>query len=226
MNYYKLIAILFLFSSVITFGMEKEKEMSIMPVQEKPEETLSTETALLFSAINKKDAHEVEDLLGKLSKEDAHAIVNSFDKQGKTPLLRAIEANDAKIVHLLFEHGANPDIATKTVGARPPMREALIVGNIDVIKELIRNNADVNKPDNYFITPLMMAVSQGPAQAAFLLIEAGADVNAEDRGGQTVWNYSTFSSPKKVSPEEKAKIQQLLEAKNARKQSAKKMVKK
>jgi ankyrin repeat protein len=214
MNYSKLIVIMAIWSCTIAYGMEKE----VTP----PLETLSTDTALLFNAIGKKDAHEVEDLLNKLTKEDSYAVVNSFDKQGKTPLLRAIEANDPKIVHLLFEHGANPDKATKTVGARPPLREALIVGNIDIIKDLIRNNANVNLGDSYQITPLMMAVSQGPAEAAFLLIEAGADVNAEDRGGQTVWNYSTFSSPKKVSPEQKAEIQQLLEAKEARKESIKK----
>jgi ankyrin repeat protein len=219
MNYNKQIAIIFLFISTFAFGMEKE--MPTQPTMQ-PRETLSTETALLFNAISKKDAHEVEDILSKLSKEDAKAVANSFDKLGKTPLFRAIEANDLKIVHLLFAHEADPNVATKGVGGRPPLREAMIGGNIDIIKELIRNNADVNKPDNYYITPLMMAVSQGPAQAAFLLIEAGADVNAEDRGGQTVWNYSTFSSSRKVSPEEKAKIQELLEKKDARKMSIKK----
>lgn len=217
-----------LFSGAIAFGMEPE--MSIMPVPTQPtvepQETLSTETALLFNAINKKDAHEVENILSKLTKENAKAIVNSYDKLGKTPLFRAIGANDAKIVHLLFEHGADPNVSTKTLGALPPLREAMIAGNIDIIKELIRNNADVNKADNYFITPLMMAVSQGPAQAAFLLMEAGADVNAEDRGGQTVWNYSTFSSQNKVSSEQKAEIQRMLEAKNARKVSVKKQAKK
>ena len=93
------------------------------------------------------------------------------------------------------------------------------------VKELLHANANVNQADNYGITPLMMAVSQGPADAVQFLILAGADVNAEDKGGQTVWNYSNFSSPKKVSPEQKAEIQKLLEEKKARKESIKKQAK-
>ncbi len=230
MNYSKqLLAILLLFSGAMAFGMQPIHTSALpMPSSQvtttktPARQTLSTETALLFDAINKSDAHAVENLFSKLTKEDAKALANSFDSKGWSALMRAVK-ND-KIVHLLIEHGASVH-QTNPAGI-PPLREAMIAGNIASIKEIIRNGANVNQPDNYGITPLMMAVSQGPAQAAFILIEAGADVNAEDRGGQTVWNYSTFSSPRKVSAEQKAEIQQLLEAKNARKESIKKAAKK
>lgn len=227
MNYSKqLLAFTLLFSGM-AFGSQPQIPSSSLPKQTsaaqptitativQPRETLSTETALLFDAINKNDTDAAKSLFSKLTTEDAKALANSFDSRGWSALMRAVK-ND-KIVHLLLEHGANVNQTSST--GIPPLREAMIAGNIDTIKELIRNNANVNQADNYGITPLMMAVSQGPAQAAFNLIEAGADVNAEDRGGQTVWKYSNFSSPRKVSAEQKAEIQRLLEAKNARKTS-------
>ncbi len=218
MNYSKVLILALSMVSATAFGMQPLMSSSLP--QQKPavvaRETQSTETAVLFNAISKGDAREVEKLLNEVK--DAKALANAFDSRGWSALMRA--ANHPVIVHLLLAHGAAVN-QTNTSGI-PPLREAMIAGNIESIKELIRAGADVDKADNYGITPLMMAVSQGPADAAFILIEAGANVNAEDRGGQTVWKYSNFSSPRKVSPEQKAKIQALLEAKNARKESIKK----
>ena len=234
MNYSKqLVTLALLISGAMAFGMQQQIPTSSLPMkpaaQDKPvaRETQSTETALLFNAISKANdkkatpeekaqaVHEVEKLLSE--SKDVKALANAFDSKGWSALMRAV-SND-KIVYLLIKRGAAVNQAN-TAGI-PPLREAMIAGNIDSIKHLVRENADVNHADNYGITPLMMAVSQGPADAARILIEAGADVNAEDKGGQTVWKYSTFSSPRKVSAEQKAEIQSLLEEKGARKVSLK-----
>lgn len=185
--------------------------------REKPtaRETQSTEAALLFNAINKKDAQEVEKILQ--SSKDSKSLANSFDSKGSSALSKAVA--DDKIVYLLLQSGANPNQANSA--GIPPLRQAMFAGNIQSIKHLIRNNADVNAADGYGITPLMMAVSQGPADAVRFLIEAGADVNAEDKSGQTVWTYSNLSSTYKISPEQKAEIQKLLQEKNARTSSIK-----
>ena len=226
MNYNKQVsAIALLFIGNAFASQMPQIPTSALPIKsevpEKPiaRETQSTETALLFNAISKGDAHEVEKLLR--TAKDAKALANAFDSKGWSALMRAVK-ND-NIVHILLSYGASAN-QTNSAGI-PPLREALIAGNVASVKELLHANANVNQADNYGITPLMMAVSQGPADAVQFLILAGADVNAEDKGGQTVWNYSNFSSPRKVSPEQKAEIQKLLEEKKARKESIKKQAK-
>lgn len=176
-------------------------------------ETQSTATALLFNAISKGDATQVEKLLQE--SKDSKELANALDSKGQSALIKAVQ--HPHIVELLINHGA--DVNFKNTAGIPPLREAVIVGNIDSVKYLIRNHANIDEADGYGITPLMMAVSQGPARVALYLINAGANINAEDKGGQTVWQYSTFSSPKKVNAEEKAEIQKLLEEKGARKES-------
>lgn len=56
------------------------------------------------------------------------------------------------------------------------------LGNIEVLQELIRQQADLNAQDEKGYTPLIIACYNNRYEAARLLIQAGADVNAQDFG--------------------------------------------
>jgi uncharacterized protein len=86
-----------------------------------------------------------------------------------------------------------------SVGTTPLIRAAK-AGDVAAMKLLIAHGANVNLPTERGITPLMAAAGNGSAgldtrgryktedqavEAVDLLIKAGAEINARDRGGQT-----------------------------------------
>ena len=69
--------------------------------------------------------------------------------------------------------------------------EAIIQGDIDRIRLLLNNGADVNAKYEHGQTPLMWASKEGRADIVKLLLEKGADVNAKDRFNQTSLMYAS-----------------------------------
>ena len=65
------------------------------------------------------------------------------------------------------------------------LHKAVGQGDADIVKKLIKLNADVNARDNYGITPLMIAASFGYNNIIQILIVAGADVNLRSFSGDT-----------------------------------------
>ncbi|MDB4805100.1 ankyrin repeat domain-containing protein [bacterium] len=70
-----------------------------------------------------------------------------------------------------------------------PIREAVIGGNIEAVKQHLDAGADVNAKGKYGRTPLHYAASRGLKKIIELLIARGADVNTKievgDYKGQT-----------------------------------------
>lgn len=63
--------------------------------------------------------------------------------------------------------------------------DAAICGDIDKIKSLLLQNADINTMDYYKCSPLHWACRYGNLEACKLLIEKGANVNATDEHNET-----------------------------------------
>ncbi|WP_199119772.1 ankyrin repeat domain-containing protein [Pedobacter sp. ASV28] len=66
------------------------------------------------------------------------------------------------------------------------------IGNIAVLEELIKGDADLNQPDPKGYTPLIIACYNHQFEAAKLLIAHGADPNASDQGGNTALMGAAF----------------------------------
>ena len=112
------------------------------------------------------------------------ADVNAADPLGTTPLMWAARYGDAAVVDRLIRAGAK--VAAENVFGVTPMSEAALIGSEPVIRELFSAGVNPDSPNPEGETALMLVVRTGQLDAAELLIDAGADVNAKERwAGQT-----------------------------------------
>jgi ankyrin repeat protein len=134
----------------------------------------------LVSAVNAGDAEAVKRLLRH------GANPNIFDSKGSSPLAAACYKGDMEIVKILLNNKADPngkDPQYQTTA----LHAAASAGKPEVVKLLLDNAANVNArttPDG--TTPLFAALMKDSNIAVIrLLIEAGADVNAQHQIGLT-----------------------------------------
>jgi uncharacterized protein len=117
---------------------------------------------------------------------------------GSTPLLRAAKAGDVGAVHLLLDHGANPNLPN-IQGITPLMAAAGLGSNeidtrgrfktqpdqVACIDLLAKAGADVNAHDNNGSTALHGAALFGYDDVIKDLVAHNADINAKDKKGMT-----------------------------------------
>jgi ankyrin repeat protein len=107
----------------------------------------------------------------------AKADPNIANDYGVTPLQLAVKNRGLEMVKLLLDRGADPDAGTWS-GVTPIMTAAK-TGDADVIKALIKADANVNASEpRRGQTGLMWAIAFGYPEAARVLVESGADVDA------------------------------------------------
>ena len=123
-----------------------------------------------------------------------------FDVEGSTPFLRAALAGDLAAMQLLVEHGANPNLATKSDDT--PLMAAAGIGwaaywtsnaptaRIDAVKFCLNHGANVNARDAKGYTALHGAAFRGDNETVKYLISAGADIHAASKDGDTVADFA------------------------------------
>ncbi|WP_396329388.1 ankyrin repeat domain-containing protein [Burkholderia anthina] len=88
-------------------------------------------------------------------------------------LFKAIHASNVA-VHLLLQHGANPN--AKRADGRTPLHVAVVAhGDPDILTPLIDAGADVDERDDRMAAPLRLAIEFGRTDAVKLLLDRGAD---------------------------------------------------
>ena len=113
---------------------------------------------------------------------DAGVDLNAQNRRRSTPLFWAI--SDLAKVRLLLARGA--DVNVKQVEGRTPLYQAASLGNGNaVLQLLLANGADPNIAMANGRTPLMAAANRGDVEAMRLLIEAKAQVDAQNGRGET-----------------------------------------
>lgn len=119
------------------------------------------------------------------------ANINASDNQGRTPLAMARQRKHTEVANILRQHGA-----TDTVHA------AVAVDDIEGVKRLLSEGADINAKDNVkykYMTPLHVACQRGNKEIAQLLIENKADIEArDDRWGDTALHFAAVSGHKEI----------------------------
>src|SRR5688572_6034822 len=118
---------------------------------------------------------------------EAGADVNAADPQlGHSVLMLAVRSDNAPIVKLLLTRGAKLDARTR-VGAKPAVRPPGAGGGshgVGIVRSGVPPQGE-QLPTPGGMTPLLYAARDGSFDAARVLIEAGAELNAADPNGMT-----------------------------------------
>jgi hypothetical protein len=139
------------------------------------------------------------------------ADVNYLDKFGGTPLHRAAVASGGeKTVEYLLSAGAKPDVVNYECDT--PLHKA---DNAAIAKLLLEKGADVNSIGGRGCTPLWDAVVQTKPDVAEVLLNAGAEMNAENWMGKTPFDIVDPATVKKMT-DSKKKVLDLLTAAGAK----------
>lgn len=139
------------------------------------------ETALMFAAFNG-DANIIKALVSAGA--DPNVQVVSFHAGEITPLISVINSNredGVEVASVLISAKAQINPTGKFLLS--PLMHA--VGNLELVKLLIANGADVNQKNFRGVTALMAAAVDGTPSVVRYLLEQGADVNASDKDGTT-----------------------------------------
>lgn len=133
-------------------------------------------TALHFAAFYG-HLNAINILLGKGALLDERDVM--YDS---TPLMSAALGGHIDVVKLLIEKGAKVD--TKNNDGITPLIAATAKGNIDIVNIFINKSAMIDvKEDEYGWTALHIAANKGFANIAKVLLDKGADPNAQDKAG-------------------------------------------
>lgn len=142
-------------------------------------------------AVVKKKTKVVELLVDRKVKLDCR------DKSNWTPILDATGYKpDAEITRILAKGGAN--LGDTTALGSTPLHLAVMEGEADIVRVLLefRKRVDLEKRNNDGETPLLVADADTSMECLELLIQAGADVNAQDAKGWTcLGNYADSHLP-------------------------------
>ncbi|OUM61618.1 hypothetical protein PIROE2DRAFT_12357 [Piromyces sp. E2] len=125
---------------------------------------------------------------------DCGADISMTDIPDKSPLhdqlyiSKILKEGDTKLVEKLIKWGAN---VNKVVNDVPPLKEAISLNNMELVKLMINHDANVNYPDilNY-------AFSKNNIDIVKYLIKCGADVSKSDALSHVMRNPNLDSSSK------------------------------
>ena len=138
----------------------------------------------LASRSGKTALHYVADYNGNLDLAKrliaAKAPINVQDGRKRTPLNYALSRKRTELAELLRSNGAK---TSKELASAGSIFAAAEVGDLESLNKLLaEEGADVNATNKSGYTALHLAVRKGQKEAVALLIEKGANVNAQRRG--------------------------------------------
>jgi uncharacterized protein len=139
-------------------------------------------TTLLFAAARLGCEAEARALL------DRGAAIDAKDREGKTALAKAAEADKLPLIRLLLERGAN--VNARAVDGSTPLFYAAEQDRGAVVALLLERGADPNLPGRKGVRPLAAAAFNGSTESVEQLMKYGADPNALDNDGSGAIVYA------------------------------------
>lgn len=114
--------------------------------------------------------------------------VNEKAEAGWTPLLYAAAQGYPRIVRMLLEAGANPDIGN--VHGITPLMYGAHYGNLEICKILVEFEAKIDMQDYYGFTALIMASKHGHTEVVEFLLNAGANPRIKNHENKSALDFS------------------------------------
>ena len=173
----------------------------------------ATPTDDFFRAVRSDNASGVKDLINR------GFDPNVKDPNGQTGLLLAMREPSPRVIQVLIE-SPKTNVEARNAKDESPLMMAALKGQKDVVAQLIKRDADINKTGwaplhyaatgghvdimkmllegNAFIdaqspngtTPLMMAAMYGSAASVKLLLDEGADTTMKNEQGMTALDFA------------------------------------
>ena len=109
----------------------------------------------------------------------------------------AAKDGDVDSVKKFLDQGVDINSQTGKWG-NTPLHEAAFWGNVEVVRLLISEEADVDAKDYYGCTPLHDAVDYGNLEILELLLEKNTNVNAMNEDGATPLDLASLKETAKL----------------------------
>jgi ankyrin repeat protein len=106
--------------------------------------------------------------------------INIRDRFGSTLLIRACQLSHAGIVKTLLTHGADANL---TAGGLTALHHAAMSGNVEIVADLLNNEANINAQSTMGDTALHLAVRFRKFEVEALLINRGASLTIDNAQG-------------------------------------------
>jgi ankyrin repeat protein len=79
-----------------------------------------------------------------------------------------------------------------SVASAGPLHDAARDGDVERVKQLLNQGADLSEPDNTGEPPLLVASLAGHADVVVLLLERGSDIEIRNKGGLTALHAAAY----------------------------------
>ena len=79
-----------------------------------------------------------------------------------------------------------------SVASAGPLHDAARDGNVERVKQLLNQGADISEPDNAGEPPLLIASLAGHADVVVLLLDRGSDIEIRNKGGLTALHAAAY----------------------------------
>ena len=148
---------------LIEFGFEINKNYPKGRYSNKP---------YLLQALNVHNDSERINIINLLL--DNGADINTTYEKNATALILASIKADTQVVELLLTRGADVTVRQSTYG-NDALNMALFYKKPEVVKLLLKNYPDINKPSNVEMTPLLTAIGTGEKELVEMVLEKNPD---------------------------------------------------
>ena len=115
-------------------------------------------------------------------------LINESDNKGFTPLIIAAYNNQAEVVAILLQNGADSNIGDRN--GNTALMGATFKGYDAIAHKLLDNGADPNVQNGQGATALTFAATFHRNQVAQHLLQAGADKSIADTFGKTPLDHA------------------------------------
>lgn len=146
---------------IVTYLLESEADPSITDK--------NNFVAPLHIAAKKNDYKMVELLLSINTETEQWTKVDAKTKDGYTAMSYAVQFGNFDMVALLYEYGAEPNIASND-SRITPLHRAVSRKHKEIVKYLLENNANINIKDSLGRTCLHLAAASGDLEIVQLIL--------------------------------------------------------